>query len=631
MEGNVRSRRAVHHDWSPPVRPSLAVKKSGEYSEIESFGDEHFYVTFKRQDRRFSVRPDSSSFQFEPGQAIHLSVDALVADGMDIAYVVVEYTDEARRTFTYTSPEFVHPASSDAVLMTLAVRAKGRGRLALGTVSTRAYDQASEWQCTKPIRPGATASLSILSFTVDRVAAGAVLVGATFRDAAGELTLPLGDSPINPRIGAYKYVDYGSLSDARETIFELQAPDDAASVTFTIMQWKPGNVYLVQEPVATIDGHNKADEQPLESLEDFVQSIPAEETLIVLYTTAPQLGHPTLALRPNRMTKEYLKLGCWVVFFPFSRVPLGEEVQGAKVRQYSRDHIGAFLSAASARRGNNNIFICSSFPDVTAAGAIDLLGLSDWRTVYEVRDDMEEFNRVGYSKWFHPQLETRVANRVDKVITVSPRLAGKMDVLRRGPGHASVVPNAVDEDFVERTEANRSRRSYGERSSSLTVGYIGHLTSSWFDWALVIATAEQMSNVKFEIIGHGLPAGLVLPPNVRYLGAKTHDEFQEIALNWKVGLIPFKASTLTSAVDPNKVYEYLAVGLRTVTARMGSVHLCPSTWIYDDAKGFREALTAALETPFSRQEEETIEEFLGSATWSARAKSMLQLIRKIDV
>ena len=84
-------------------------------------------------------------------------------------------------------------------------------------------------------------------------------------------------------------------------------------------------------------------------------------------------------------------------------------------------------------------------------------------------------------------------------------------------------------------------------------------------------------------------------------------------------------------MDPNKVYEYLAVGLRTVTARMGSVELCPSTMVYDRTEDFVDTLLAALLEPFSMEEITRIEDFLKDSTWGKRAEVMMDIIGvKID-
>ena len=215
-------------------------------------------------------------------------------------------------------------------------------------------------------------------------------------------------------VGTYTYLNHGSPEEPSKTFFSVNVPADAETASFALMPWKSNDSYLSNEPRVDLD-QGETGEENKESIADFISDIPIDDVLIVLYTTAPPLGHPTLALRPNRLAKEYVGLGCWVVFFPFSRVPSGQEAQGTKVRQYSRENIGEFLTAASTRKGQNNVFICSSFPDIVAVGAVDLLKLHEWSTVYEVRDDMEEFNRVGYSKWFHPQLEIGRASCRERV------------------------------------------------------------------------------------------------------------------------------------------------------------------------------------------------------------------------
>lgn len=629
VEGHVNIRTQILHDWHPPARRSLSVNKTGSRLQVDSKSEEHFYVTFRREDRHFSDQPPESSVSFQPGYALRVDLDVTSSNSMSVLYFVIEYTSAGRNTYSYTSPSFMHDVSLDTRHVTLAVRAKGRGRLTLGAVSTEIYQPACGWSTSAEVQAGDSVTLRLSAFALEQGQEAAALVLATFKDSRGVVVLPLDGSAINPRLGAYKYVQYGSRDSPAETVYELDVPVNASTADFRIIPWKKGKIYLAEPPVVT-NGHSKVSDE-VESVADFVESIPVGDTLVVLYTTAPQLGHPTLALRPNRLTDEYLKRGYWVIFFPFSRVPAGQERYTDRARQYSRERISEFLSAACGRAGKNNVFICSSFPDVVAIGAVDLLSMYDWSTVYEVRDDMEEFNRVGYSKWFNPILETRVARSVDKVVTVSPRLADKMDIIRGSLGASNVVPNGVNSDFIDSTQGNRAVDSYRRRSSSTTVGYIGHLTPSWFDWSLLISTAENMPQVSFEIIGHGFPDGLELPANLHYLGAKTHAEFREIAMGWKVGLIPFKPSTLTFAVDPNKIYEYLAVGLRTVTARMGSVHLCPSTWIYDDAEGFRIAIERALSEPFSAAEAETIEHYLATATWSERAESMMTIMRGEDV
>jgi glycosyltransferase involved in cell wall biosynthesis len=163
-------------------------------------------------------------------------------------------------------------------------------------------------------------------------------------------------------------------------------------------------------------------------------------------------------------------------------------------------------------------------------------------------------------------------------------------------------------------------------SGGFKVGYVGHLTPAWFDWNKVNRLAERMPEVTFEIIGHGLPDHLKLPENVRFLGHKTHDELLDIVPDWQVALIPFVPSPLTFGVDPNKIYEYLALGLRTVTADMGAVRACPSTWVYTSFEGLEQSVREALCRPFSADELEQMEDFLARSTWRQRAEAMLAIM-----
>ena len=390
-------------------------------------------------------------------------------------------------------------------------------------------------------------------------------------------------------------------------------------------QWKSHNPVYIEGHVEIeregVRGTRSAMEQNLQQIE----TLPDDERLIVLYTTAPPVGHPTLSLRPNRLAQEYANLGVNVVFFPFSKISDPERNPLDGILQFNRDELDVVNEVLSRRQGRNNLLIISSYPDVGALTTLDLLKSRNWRTLYEVRDEMEDFNRVGYSKWFDTELERQIVNRVDLVVTVSPRLADKMRIISRSRISPVVVQNAAPPALISTGRPLRTLEAARVREKHRLVGYIGHLTDSWFDWDLVIRTAAHRPDINFEIIGHGIPKSLNLPDNVEYLGPQTHEEFARICQRWMVGIIPFQESPLTYAVDPNKIYEYLAVGLRTVTPPMGAVESCPSTYVYKNPEDFHRLLDQALAVDFTSQEIEEINRYVETAGWGTRARTMLTL------
>ena len=133
--------------------------------------------------------------------------------------------------------------------------------------------------------------------------------------------------------------------------------------------------------------------------------------------------------------------------------------------------------------------------------------------------------------------------------------------------------NGLNEDFVQ--------KSYKNKPDNKTIGYFGHLTGSWES---LIQVAKHRPNYYFEIIGHSEPKSLNLPSNVSILGPKNHLEINEIASNWSVAIIPFKVSKLSDAVDPIKIYEYLALNLPVVSFKMPQIENYPNTLIANNVE-----------------------------------------------
>ncbi|ASN39659.1 hypothetical protein CGQ24_11940 [Arthrobacter sp. 7749] len=434
---------------------------------------------------------------------------------------------------------------------------------------------------------------------------------------------------MNPTHGAYRYVDFGTFDDVEASISAFKVPPTAELAEFTVLPWRDSKAIRIgSRPMASVEFSAKpaSEEDPLTTISSFVASIAEHQVLIIQHTTAPEIGHPSLLLRPNRLAKEFVDLGAKIIFLPFSRVPGGVRIIDDNTLMVSREHWPILQTVIGRRSGSENVFICSSFPDNDAIFTTDYLKTKNWQIIYEVRDDMEEFNRVGYSKWFDPMLERRMARLADRVITVSPRLAQKMDIIARR-SDSLVIPNAVSASLISSGSAARGEIAEKNRENSKIVGYLGHLTASWFDWSLIIDAANDRPDYSFEIIGHGMPDNLQLPENVDFLGPKGHEDFVEIALRWKVGLIPFKPSTLTFAVDPNKLYEYLAVGLRVVSAQMGSVGEAPATYVYMQRRDFAKTLDIAMNTNFNSTDIENIEEYLRNSNWNSRASKMLSIFK----
>lgn len=474
-----------------------------------------------------------------------------------------------------------------------------------------------EFLATYPVVGGATYEIETRVAGPDGAQA---LFLPTFADAAGQVLLPSGSFAVSADHGEYFYArDHGL--DERSAV--VAVPPRTASLQLRAIPWKGSGMMVAERPVvhaAVDEAVRLTDSEVVET----IRGIPTDAPIAVVYTTAGAIGSGSLLLRSNRLALEYAKAGWWVVFFPFSELKPDESERPAeRVLQFGRKRYRLVFDELVTRRGGHNVLVCSSNSDTRMVGSIDRLHDAGWRVMYEIRDDMEEFNRVGYAKWFDPALELRFATRADVLVAVSPRLAEKIGAITGR--EVTLVPNAAPDVLVDATAGMRTLDAWSRRTGQRKVGYIGHLTDSWFDWDLLLAAARTLK-VTIEIIGHGMPPHVSLPWNVEYLGPMTHEECLPYVQEWSAGLIPFKISPLTYGVDPNKIYEYVAMGLRTVTAPMGQVERVPGAWVYNDLAGLVAGIQHAVDAPATEEELGKFRDYAEGARWSNRAGQMLRLL-----
>lgn len=463
--------------------------------------------------------------------------------------------------------------------------------------------------------------LTTTRFISSSNAKGVAPLQVRFYDDEGRSLLGFTDLAQNPSFGAFIGLPAGK-SDIYSYERLLQVPESAKILEIQGIEWGANSATIYGPIEVSFPESNEF------SIVSFLEEIPKDTPLAVIDTTAPPLGHDTLALRPSNLTAAYAKQGWAVVFVPFGGTQDFPQRFAETVAQIPREGFDEMLNAVLADRSStNSIYICSSFPSLQAIAAAQKFKSYGWKVVYECRDDMEEFRRVGYSKWYDPQLERQMLRLADLTVSVSRALDEKLVSLHPILKNHHVVPNGVNQHVIDGAAHLRSRDAVKARNSSRKIGYVGHLTDSWFDWPLLIEGANRLSNIQFEIVGHGMPEGLKLPANVEFLGPKNHDELPEIVRDWKGGLIPFKDLPLTRSVDPNKIYEYLAWGLRTVSAPMGMVGTYPSTWVYRGVDEFVSAVSQVINTDFADSEMDVFEKFLQTCSWDQRALQMNSLFR----
>ncbi len=187
------------------------------------------------------------------------------------------------------------------------------------------------------------------------------------------------------------------------------------------------------------------------------------------------------------------------------------------------------------------------------------------RVVYDMIDAPLHFAPVPPRLVPHWEGLLREADRVS--VTSAPLAA-----LARAGGARDprVIGNGVE---VARFQAAAPARDLPGDPGAPILGYVGSL-HSWLDVALVGALAKALPQARVVLVGPAHPStredlarAQAGAPNLFWLGPKPYADVPSIVRAFRVGLIPFRRTPLTEAVNPVKLYEYAAAGVPCVTTR----------------------------------------------------------------
>lgn len=190
------------------------------------------------------------------------------------------------------------------------------------------------------------------------------------------------------------------------------------------------------------------------------------------------------------------------------------------------------------------------------------------RVLWDYMDDMPAFHHGRAALRMQAQ-EEALWPEVDLVWASSKRLLQKAQSKAK---LALWVPNGISASaYAPRDRFTPIRSKRGQASGGLVLGYVGSI-APWFDWDALHALAAKRPKDTIRLIG---PVHTRLPhqlaSNIELIPPVAHAQVPQTLAGFDWGLIPFKESALTEAVDPIKFYEYRAAGLPVLSTPFGDM------------------------------------------------------------
>lgn len=185
--------------------------------------------------------------------------------------------------------------------------------------------------------------------------------------------------------------------------------------------------------------------------------------------------------------------------------------------------------------------------------------------VYECYDDYPRTSDNGFDDeaW---EEEKRVLDAADlSFATAQSILDARITHARR----VELLPNGVPDFFFERAISHADDSIH--KLPHPRIGYLGNIFSH-LDFPLLEELCQRHPDWHLVLVGpvesERAVAGLRKFANAHFLGPRPYDQVPSILRALDVGLIPFVDNQFTRAINPLKLYEYLAVGLPTVATRL---------------------------------------------------------------
>jgi len=148
----------------------------------------------------------------------------------------------------------------------------------------------------------------------------------------------------------------------------------------------------------------------------------------------------------------------------------------------------------------------------------------------------------------------------------------------------------------------------------------------WVDYQKLWRLASILRDVSFVMVG---PLRTVLPadkpPNVHFLGKRPRATVPAYLRNSDVGLSIFVRTGFTEYVNLIKLYEYLAMGLPTVSTAHRELSLIDAPWrLADSPEDFAKAIRESLEV--SENDRRAYVEFARQNTWEKRFETVKEVL-----
>jgi glycosyltransferase involved in cell wall biosynthesis len=244
--------------------------------------------------------------------------------------------------------------------------------------------------------------------------------------------------------------------------------------------------------------------------------------------------------------------------------------------------------------------------------------------IYDLMDEPALFLKRWQAAYFN-RAHAELLERADLLVTASQVLQDRYAARAR---KAVCITNGVRAQMVHDLQDVAADPGLS-RLQGPRLGYVGTI-SHWFDFEAVRNLANAFPGGSVILVGPVDCSLPTLPANVHFTGMVPHHRLAPVLRAFDLGLIPFRRCRGIDAVNPVKLYEYMAAGLPILSSRFSEIaNFSEFVSLYDNQADCLARARSLLARPPSTQDRRTRREFAAKHCWSAKARQFLRVAREI--
>lgn len=222
-----------------------------------------------------------------------------------------------------------------------------------------------------------------------------------------------------------------------------------------------------------------------------------------------------------------------------------------------------------------------------------------------------------------------------KVVATASKLYEECIAARNSVRNVALIPNGTEWEHFAKAARNtvpeKIRHIISEKKP--VVGYWGAL-ASWFDYNLLIEAAKMRPQYNFILIGIDYDGSIKKYPieeikNIHYIGIIDYKDLPNYGVYFDTAIIPFIINEITLSTSPIKLFEYMSLGLESVTTEMPECKKYPYVSTANNANDF----VALLDRNIGRSQDDILKEAIkafakDAHSWTSRAKQIANLLEE---